>query len=106
MLETMLGISTGSVLGIAGTLAAINTIIVEVLKNILPKKIPTKLVAMISAMIITLGYIFIFGIITPQSIILGILGGLVVAFISMFGFDSLKDVFERFKVKEDDGGEK
>lgn len=106
MLETMLGISAGSILGVAGTLAAINVIIVEVLKNILPKKIPTKLVAMISAMIVVLGYIFIFGTITPQSIILGILGGFVVAFISMFGFDSLKDIFERFKIKEDSGGEK
>ncbi len=106
MIETMLGTSAGSVLGIAGTLAAINTIIVEVLKNVLPKKIPTKLVAMISAIIVVFGYIFIFGTITPQSIILGILGGFVVAFISMFGFDSLKDVFERFKVKEESGGEK
>ena len=105
-METMLGTSAGSVLGIAGTLAAINTIIVEVLKNVLPKKIPTKLVAMISAIIVVFGYIFIFGTITPQSIILGILGGFVVAFISMFGFDSLKDVFERFKVKEESGGEK
>ena len=106
MLETMLGASAGSVLGIAGTLAAINTIIVEVLKNILPKKVPTKLVAMISAMFVVLGYVFIFGKISPQNIALGILGGFVVAFISMFGFDSLKDVFNRFKVKEDDGGEK
>lgn len=106
MLETLVGTNAGSVLGIAGTLAAINTIVVEVLKNVLPKKIPTKLVAMISAMVITLGYVFIFGTITPQSIILAMLGGFVVAFISMFGFDSLKDVFERFKVKEDNGGEK
>lgn len=106
MMETMLGTSAGSVLGIAGTLAAINTIIVEVLKNVLPKKVPTKLVAMISAMIVVLGYIFIFGTITPQSIILGILGGFVVAFISMFGFDSLKDILERFKIKEESGGEK
>lgn len=105
MLETILGTNAGSVLGIAGTLAAINTIIVEVLKNVLPKKVPTKLVAMISALVVVLGYIFIFGTITPQSIILGILGGFVVAFISMFGFDSLKDIFNRFKVKED-GGEK
>lgn len=105
-METMLSISTSSVLGIVGTLAAINTIIVEVLKNILPKKVPTKIVAMISAMVVTLGYIFLFGIITPQSIILSILGGFVVAFISMFGFDSFKDIFDRFKIKEDDGGEK
>lgn len=105
-METMLGMSAGSILGIAGTLAAINTIIVEVLKNILPKKVPTKIVAMISAMVVVLGYIFLFGVITPQSIILGILGGFVVAFISMFGFDSLKDIFNRFKIKEDDGGEK
>lgn len=105
-METMLSMSTSSVLGIVGTLAAINTIIVEVLKNILPKKVPTKIVAMISAMVVALGYIFLFGIITPQSIILSILGGFVVAFISMFGFDSFKDIFDRFKIKEDDGGEK
>ena len=106
MLETMLGMNAGSVLGVAGTLAAINTIIVEVLKNILPKKIPTKLVAMVSAMIVTLCYVFLFGTITIQSIILGVLGGFVVAFISMFGFDSLKDILERFKVKDESGGEK
>lgn len=105
-METMLDMSAGSVLGITGTLAAINTIIVEVLKNILPKKVPTKIVAMISAMVVVLGCIFLFGVITPQSIILGIFGGFVVAFISMFGFDSLKDIFDRFKIKEDDGGEK
>lgn len=104
MLETMLGISASSVLGIAGTLAAINTIIVEVLKNILPKKVPTKLVAMISAMAVVFGYVFIFETLTIQNVIFSILGGFVVAFISMFGFDSLKDIIERFKVKG--GGEK
>ena len=105
-METMLGISTYPVLGIIGTLAAINTIIVEVLKNILPEKVPTKIVAMVSAMVVVLGYTFLFGVITPQNIVLSIFGGFVVAFISMFGFDSLKDVFDRFKIKEDDGGEK
>ena len=102
----MLSMGTESVLGVAGILAAINTIIVEVLKNILPKKVPTKPIAMISAMVVVFGCIFIFEAITPQSIILGIFGGFVVAFISMFGFDSFKDVFDRFKIKEDNGGEK
>ena len=88
-----------------GVLAAINTIVVEVLKTILPKNIPTKLVALISAMIVVFCYIIGFETITVQNIILGIFDGFVVAFISMFGFDSLKDIFNRFQVKEK-GGEK
>lgn len=104
MLE-VLGIGADSTLGIIGTLTAFNIIVVEVLKNVLPKKIPTKIVAMISAVVIVLGYVCIFNTITLKTVALGILGSFVVAFISMYGFDSFKDVFERLKLK-DNGGEK
>lgn len=103
MFETMLDANAGSTLGIAGTLTAINIIVVEVLKTVLPKKIPTKIVTIICAMIITISHIFAFNGISWQNVFLGIVGGFVVAFISMFGFDSLKDILNRFKVKEDGG---
>ncbi len=86
-----------------GVLAAINTIVVEVLKAVLPKKVPTKLVAIISAIIVVFCYIIGFETITLQNIILGIFDGFVVAFISMFGFDALKDIFNRFQIKEKGG---
>jgi hypothetical protein len=42
-------------------------------------------------------------VITVASVIAGIFNGLVVAFISMNGFDSLKDIWNRIKIgKEDD----
>ena len=106
MFETMFGTGTGSMLGMVGTLAAINTIIVEVLKAILPKKVPTKLVSMITSVFVVLGYIFVFEPITIQNIAFGVVGSFVIAFISMFGFDALKDVFIRFKPKDEKEGEK
>ena len=105
MLETLLNITGGSVIGVAGTLAAINTIIVEVLKNVLPKKFPTKALAMITSFFVMAGCIIAFGSFNAQSIVLGIFGSFVIAFISMFGFDTFKEVLDRFKVEKDKGGE-
>lgn len=105
MFDTLLNANAGSTLGLAGTLTAINIIVVEVLKAILPKKIPTKIVTIISAMVIAISYMFIFDAISLQNGFIGIVSGFVIAFISMYGFDSLKDILNRFKVK-DEGGEK
>jgi hypothetical protein len=60
MFDALLNANAGSTLGLAGTLTAINIIVVEVLKAVLPKKIPTKIVTIISAMIIAISYMFIF----------------------------------------------
>ena len=95
-------------LGTAGMLAAITSIIVEVLKNILPKKFPTKILTVIVAILITVGFV-LFGTIGQgltvgamiMTIIMSIFGGGVVAFISMFGFDSCKEIIERYSNKNE-----
>lgn len=96
-----------SLLGIAGMLAAITSIIVEVLKNILPKKFPTKALTIIVGVLMTVGYVVFTSILGKGLavatiiflVVAGIFGGLVVSFISMSGFDSFKEIIERFKVE-------
>lgn len=96
-METILALTNGNLLGMAGVLAAMTSIVVQVLKNILPKEIPTKILTIIVAMLITIGYVIVAETISVGSILLAIFGGFVVAFIAMFGFDSFKETLERFK---------
>ena len=96
-METILALTNGNLLGMAGVLAAMTSIVVQVLKNILPKEIPTKILTIIVAMLITIEYVIVAETISVGSILLAIFGGFVVAFIAMFGFDSFKETLERFK---------
>lgn len=95
-MEALLSLGGGSVLGLVGILAAATAIIVEVLKAVLPKSFPTKILAMIVSFVVVLGYTFVFGTVTVASVILAIFGGFVVSFISMFGFDQFKEIINRF----------
>lgn len=97
MLETLFGVSTGNVLGVIGILAAIVSIITEVLKKIIPESFPTKALVMIISLFITLGFILIFCTINVKMISLGIVGSFVVSFISMYGWDSFKEIITKFK---------
>lgn len=105
-LTTLVG---GSALGIAGILASITCVIVQVAKNLLPKNVPTKLVTIITAFFVMFAYLFMTGAFVSgaiaSTIILGIFGGFIVAFIAMFGFDSFKDIMGRFGGGEN-GGDK
>ena len=47
MILSLLGTSTASVIGVIGILAAFVSIITEVLKGIIPKSFPTKLLVLI-----------------------------------------------------------
>lgn len=99
MLETLFGIQVGITLSDLGVLTALTTILVEVLKTILPKKFPTKALTVIIGLTLTLVLVILgFGA-GVTNIVIGTLAGLVVAFISMNGFDALKDIWERFTVK-------
>lgn len=92
-----------SILGTLGLLAGFTTAAVEVLKQILPKKIPTKIVTIIVSFIVTIVFTIITATtIAPMTIVYAIAGSFIVAYISMFGFDSLKDIFERFKPKKEE----
>lgn len=104
MILSLLGTSTVSVIGVIGILAAFVSVITEVLKGIIPKSFPTKLLVLIISLIITILAIVIFCEISFKMIAAGIIGSFVVSFVSMYGFDSLKSIFDRF-VKSNSGGE-
>lgn len=95
---SLLGTSTISVIGVIGILAAFVSVITEVLKGIIPKCFPTKLLVLIISLIVTIFAIVLFCDINIKMIIAGVIGSFVVSFVSMFGFDSLKSIFERFRV--------
>lgn len=97
MFEVFIGMSTGNVLGAIGILAAIVSIFTELFKNIIPKSFPTKALVMITSLIITLGFILIFCAINIKMIAFGIIGSFVVAFISMYGWDTFKEIIIKFK---------
>lgn len=110
MLETMFGLSTSSALGMIGILAAIVSIITEVLKKIVPRGFSTKVLVMIISLVITLSFALIFCTIDAKIIVFGVIGSFVVAFISMYGWDTFKEIVTRYKCsflinKGDENGE-
>ncbi len=100
MFENLFGVGSLSDLGI---LATITTVIVQLSKDFIPKKIPTKFVALVVGIIVSIVFSFLtYGL----DIVTGIKGlfiGFIVSFISMNGFDSLKEIWQRFQIKN--GGE-
>ena len=96
-----------SVLGVVMMLAFIVNIIVQITKEYIP--LPTKLwcilvsaSVVIGAMLVavTLGYINF----SVAGIILAIIGSFIVAFIAMYGFDTFKELWKRFKEGENING--
>lgn len=96
MIEKFLGITTGFSIVDIGILAALVTIIVEVLKQVFPKELPTQILATCVSLFASLMACFSFHGVTTESIFLGIILGFIVAFVSMKGFDSLKEIIMRF----------
>ena len=94
----------GNVLGVVMALAFVVNIIVQLTKEYIP--IPTKawciivsasLVIGVMLGVMSVGYIdFSF-----LGIILGIIGSFIVSFIAMYGFDTFKELWERFRKGED-----
>lgn len=101
MIEALLGISVGTLLGTVGGLALVVSLITQVLKNILPKSFPTKILVVIISMILTIGFILFFGGVSVAGVAYGIVGSFIVAFIAMYGWDSFKEMVDRFKYKEE-----
>ena len=108
MIDKFLGLTTSFSITDVGILAALVTIIVEVLKSICPKEFPTQMLATITALLISLFTTISFYGISLTSVTLGSILGFIVAFVSMKGFDSLKEILTRFtlynydKIKEDE----
>ena len=88
--------------GVLGVLAFMTTVIVEVIKD-LPriKKIPTKIVVITISMVVTVLALIIY---TSYSntkllwyyVVLSVFAGFLVAYISMYGWDTFKELWVRF----------
>ena len=87
-------IELGSLAGVA----FVTMIIVQMIKDIeVLKKVPTKLVAMVVAMIVNFAVLAIEGtVLTVGVVCYTILSGFIVAYISFYGFDTFKELKERF----------
>ena len=104
MIESILGISIGTLLGTIGGLAFIVSLITEVLKNLLPEKFPTKLLVMIISLILTIGFVLLFGGVSVVNGVYGAIGSFIVSFVSMYGWDSFKELYDRFRYRKENSG--
>lgn len=100
MIETLFGFSVGTALGVVGILAAVVSIITEILKKILPSKFPTKALVMVISLIVSIVFVLTFCEISAKIIILAITGSFIIAFISMYGWDTFKELIDRYKAPE------
>lgn len=91
-----------AIIGILGTLAFVVSIVTELLKE-LPgiKKVPTKAFVIILSLIITLVALFIYVAYAKipllwYYVVLAVFAAFVVAYISMYGWDTFSELKDRF----------
>ena len=88
------------ILGVIMALSFVVNIIVQLTKGVVP--LPTKLWCVLVAVTVDLGVLFgvaTLGIfkITVAYVTFSIIGSFIVAYIAMYGFDTFKDLWTRFK---------
>lgn len=98
MLETLLGISVIATPTDLALLATLVSIIVEILKQIVPKSFPTAILATIVSLTVTILVTIAVQGIAFSTIVVGIFAGFMVAFVATNGFNSLKELWERFSI--------
>lgn len=98
-MELTLNIS--AIVAIIGALTVLTNIIVEVLKRATWEKMPTNLLAIIVAMVLTLvaffGYMAFMGYAVMWYYVAAVVVGFAVAYAAMFGFDKLKEALGQIK---------
>lgn len=92
--------NTSTILGIVMVMAFAVNIIVQITKEFIP--VPTKLWCILVSASVVIGAMFAavtlgFLSFSFTAIILGIIGSFIIAFIAMYGFDTFKELWERFK---------
>lgn len=90
------------VLSIVGVLVVVTNIIVQVLKKLTWDKLPTNIMAVLVAMILTLAAFFAYCQIKAVAVmwymvVAAVIGGFFVAYAAMFGFDKLRETFAQMK---------
>lgn len=93
----MENINIALLLSIVGAITALTNIVVQVLKKITWDKVPTNLVALFVAEVLTLAaggaYAQVNGIaITWYLVVAAVVVGFMVAYAAMFGFDKFKEI--------------
>ena len=97
---TVLTNNMSVILGVLTVLAFVVNIIVQITKELIP--MPTKAWAIIVSFIVTISSTYIassYKILefTVSNVILSSVGSFIVAYVSMYGFDTFKELWERFK---------
>ena len=95
MLATL---TSGTMLGILGALAMIVNIIVQILKDFFPN-VPTKIITIIISIIVCLVYSIMETGFTVPALVFGVFGGFIVSYAAMNGFDTVKEISNRFNLK-------
>lgn len=93
------------ILSIVGALVVVTNIIVQVLKKLTWDKLPTNILAVIVAMLLTLVVFFAYCQIKSIAVVwylvaAAIVLGFFVAYAAMFGFDKLKEAIVQLQNKE------
>ena len=88
-------------MAILAGLVFVTNIIVEVVKNLFPK-LPTNILAVVVALIVTVLALFIASAVLEITVMWyyavgAVVMGLFVAYAAMFGFDKFKEAFEKLK---------
>ena len=90
------------IISIIGVLVVLTNIIVQVLKKVTWDKLPTNILAVIIAMVLTLAAFFAYCqikciAVTWYMVVAAIVLGFLVEYAAMFGFDKLKEALAQIK---------
>ena len=97
---------TLGITGVLGALVFLTTLIVEVTKNIPGiKKIPTQIWTIVIAMVVCILAVSVYYAVTGLALVwyvipLAVVGAFIVAYISMFGWDTFMELWNRLKPKK------
>lgn len=95
-----------TILLIIAVLVFLSNVIVEVLKKLMPEKVPSNLIAVVVSMALTLVAFFCCCsyysvVIKWYYVIAAIVIGFMVSYAAMFGYDKLKQLIEQFISKKE-----
>lgn len=90
------------ILSVVGTLVMLTNIVVQVVKKVTWKKLPTNILVVIVSMVLTMGVFFAYCQIKAVTIVwymvlAAIVLGFLVAYAAMFGFDKLKEALSQLQ---------
>ena len=95
-----------TLMGVVGAIAFVVSVITQVLKGVKPlDKLPTDILVFILSIVLTLVAFFAYasyaGLTVLWYYVVGaVIGGFIVAFVAMYGWTKLKELWDRFKTGE------